>query len=232
MSARSVISDRPIVVFAGPFGTGKTEVAINYARAALRVGRNACLVDLDIVTPYFRVGDYREQLASEGIQVIAAPGELASFELPALPPEIAGALAAESLHVVADVGGDPVGARLLAVYVEQITARGYDMWLVVNPFRPAASTPEVIVEEAAEMEELSGLRFTGLLANPNVGVLTELRDISRGLQVAREAAARFALPVALAVERRLLAHLPSADLPLLPLDLIVRLPWVKPAQQV
>jgi hypothetical protein len=220
------------VVFAGPFGTGKTEVAINYARAALRAGGKACLVDLDIVTPYFRVGDYREELASEGIQVIAAPGELASFEVPALPPEIAGALAAENLHVVADAGGDPVGARLLAVYAEQISARGYDMWMVVNPFRPAASTPEAVVREAAEMEELSGLRFTGLLANPNVGVLTDPHDILRGLEVAREAAARLALPVALAVERRLLAHLPSADLPLLPLDLIVRPPWAKPARQV
>lgn len=232
MATRSIVSSRPIVVFAGPFGTGKTEVSINYARAAQRSGRQVCLLDLDTVTPYFRVGDYRQQLAGEGIEVIAARGALASFELPALPPEIAGALAAGDRHAVADAGGDPVGAQLLGVYREQIVARGYDMWLVVNPFRPAAATPEAVAQSASEIQQWSGLRISGLFANPNLGPATGMGDVSRGLEVAWAAARRLAVPVTLAIERRLLAGPLPADLPVLPLDLTVRPPWEKPTRQV
>ncbi len=98
------------------------------------------LIDADIVTPYFRVGDHRDVLQREGISIIAAPGALASFELPAVPPELRQALAPSEQHVVMDVGGDPEGGRFLAGFAEEITARGYDMWFVANPNRPA--TPD------------------------------------------------------------------------------------------
>jgi len=231
VSARPFSVRQATVVFAGPFGTGKTEVAISYARTAARAGKRVCVLDLDVVTAYFRVGDYREQLRGEGIEVIAAPGALASFELPALPPEIAEALAADHLHVVADAGGDPVGARVLAVYAQQIAARGYDMWMVVNVFRPSSAAPEAILRQASEIEGRSGLRFTGLLANPHLGSLTQPRDISQGLQVARKAAQEMGLPVALAVERGLLADRPAADLPVLALDLTLRPPWENQVRQ-
>lgn len=214
----------PIVIFTGPFGSGKTEVAVNYARTALREGRRVCLVDLDVVTPYFRVGDYRDQLRREGIPVIAPAGALASFELPALPPEIGGAIGAEGVHVVLDVGGDPVGAQLLRVYAHQIAARSYNMWMVANPYRPAAA-PEALVAGAKEIEARCELRLTGLVANPNLRDLTQPTLVHRGLEIVREAAARLGLAVILALERRLLAQQQALDIPVLPLVLMVRPPW-------
>ena len=86
------LSEQPVVIFVGAFGSGKTEVAINYARAALAAGEAPCLADLDVVTPYFRVGDLRRQLEGEGLRILAAGGKLASYEVPALPREISGAL--------------------------------------------------------------------------------------------------------------------------------------------
>ena len=225
MSPRSLLSPHPIVIFTGPFGSGKTEVAINYARAANAEGRRVCLVDLDIVTPYFRVGDYREVLAREGIEVIAAPGALASFELPALPPEISGALESDDKHAVLDVGGDPVGAQLLRTFAGAIGRRSYDLWVVANPYRPATPTAEALADHARAIEESSGLRLTGLIANPNLGALTEPADLERGLCVVSEAAQRLRLPVALAVEKRLLPRLDASGCALLVLTLIVRLPW-------
>lgn len=219
-------SARPTVVFTGAFGAGKTEVAISYALAARARGLETRLVDLDVVTPYFRVGDYRDELEEQGITVIAPEGGLASFELPALPPEIAGALLDTSLHVVLDVGGDAPGARLLATYAAMIESRGYDHWVVANPFRPSTATPHALLEEVEEIARWSGLRPTGLVANPNLGPSTRLADVSAGLERVRQAADELGLPIAmLAVARDLLDHPGLPPLPVLPLQLTVRLPW-------
>ena len=228
----AVLSARHTVVFTGALGSGKTEVAISYARAALAQGRHVTLVDCDIVTPYFRVGDHRETLAAEGLRIVAAPGDLASFELPAVSPEFTGALTDPDAHLVLDVGGDPAGARFLAGYAEAIAARGFDMWLVVNPFRPAAAQPEAVVAQAGEIERQSKLRFTGLVANPNLAQATRVSDLQRGLAEIKKAAALLDLPVVLlAVASRLAATLPPSTLPRLVMRLTLRLPWAREGEQ-
>ena len=222
----TVLSSQPTVVFTGPFGTGKTEVAISYARAAHAAGRGVVLVDADIVTPYFRVGDHRDALQQEGIPVIAPSGALASFEVPAVPAELRHALERSATQVVLDVGGDPEGARFLAGYADTITARGYDMWLVANPFRPATPDAEAIVSAARALAAPCGLSFTGLVANPHLGPLTTVADILRGLEPICAAAAALGLPVALlAVEARFGDDPALPDLPRLPLKLTLRPPW-------
>lgn len=222
----SVLSSQRIVIFTGAFGSGKTELAINYARAARREGRVVRLVDLDVVTPYFRVGDHRDLLQREGLVVLAAPGPLASFETPALSPGIPPALGDRAACAVLDVGGDPEGARTLGAYQHQIAAAGYEMWLVVNPFRPATAVPAATAAQAREIEAQSRLLFTGLAANPNLGPATRTEDIAAGLTRVEEAARLLRLPVVLlAVEQRLLPVEGRPDLPTLPLRLTLRLPW-------
>jgi hypothetical protein len=220
------ISPHPIVAFTGCFGSGKTEVAVAYALAAHGQGRATAIVDLDIVTPYFRVGDLRSRLAEEGLEVIAPAGALASFELPALPREVTGALRRVNAHVVLDVGGDPAGARLLGVYAAEIAARSYDMWLVVNPFRPASELPQSIAEQARAIEGASQLRFTGVVSNPHLGPLTQPADIEAGLDQVRRGADGLGLPVVfLAVEAAMVDRVSQIDLPVLPLRRLLRVPW-------
>jgi hypothetical protein len=220
------LSSQPIVAFTGPFGSGKTEVAIGYALAALASGRAPCIIDLDIVTPYFRVGDYQQELTARGLRVVAPPGPLASFELPALPPEIAGALGQEDLHVVLDVGGDPIGAQLLRTYTPQISARGCDLWMVVNPFRPSSATPALLSEQARAIEASCSLPLTALVGNPHLGGLTQLDHINAGWEVIRQTAERLQLPVIfLAVAERFAQCGVASEASILPLRLLLRLPW-------
>ena len=55
-----------ITLFAGHYGSGKTNVALNYARRLRRGGDDVVVADLDIVNPYFRTKDSAAALADEG----------------------------------------------------------------------------------------------------------------------------------------------------------------------
>ena len=226
-----LLSTAGIVAFVGPFGTGKTEVAISYSLASLRAGRATSLVDFDVVTPYFRVGDYRQQLEDKGLRVIAAEGPLASFENPALSPAIDGALLDESAHVVLDVGGDPVGARLLAAYRPQITARQHELWLVMNPYRPGSSVDAIETHRRA-IEDATHLQISALVANPHLGPLTKPSNVEHGLKLVQQASDSTRLPIAfLAVAEHLLAALPDLSVAVLPLRRFLRLPWERTGAQ-
>jgi hypothetical protein len=76
------------------------------------------IVDLDIVSPYFRSRDVLEKLMARGIEVIAPAGELAQADLPIIVPRTQGALDDPDLHVVVDVGGDDIGATALGRFSE------------------------------------------------------------------------------------------------------------------
>jgi len=225
------LSPAGIVAFVGPFGSGKTEVAINYALASLRAGRATALVDCDVVTPYFRVGDCRERLEAEGLRVIAPEGPLASFENPALSPAISGALRDASLYVVLDVGGDPVGAGLLGAYHPHIAAGRHELWLVMNPYRPGSSA-EAVEAHRGRIETASQLNVSALIANPNLGPMTTPSHVAHGLESVNQASSATHLPIAfLAVAHHLLADLPDLPLPVLPLHRFLQLPWEQAAAQ-
>ena len=43
-----------LTLFAGHYGSGKTNIAVNYALHLAAEGKKVCIADLDIVNPYFR----------------------------------------------------------------------------------------------------------------------------------------------------------------------------------
>ena len=95
-----------VTVFYGLYGSGKTEISINYALSLLRQGKDVILVDLDAVTPYFRVRDVRDQLVREGLIVVAPKESVRHADLPVLPEGVRSALQSGESAVVVDVGGD------------------------------------------------------------------------------------------------------------------------------
>ena len=53
-----------ITLFAGHYGSGKTNIAVNYAFELRRQGLEVAVADLDIVNPYFRTKDSEKELAA------------------------------------------------------------------------------------------------------------------------------------------------------------------------
>lgn len=184
-----------ITVFTGPFGSGKTEVALNYALYLKRSLPKVGLVDLDIVNPYFRSRELTEWLHKEGIELAATQPGLEMADLPALSPRIFSFLQSPDLHVVFDVGGDPVGARILGRFQSYFTVNPYRLWLVLNPYRPGCGDPARLVGLAREVEAVSRLRISGIVDNSNLGELTDRRIRAEGAAVVKAAAERLQVPV-------------------------------------
>jgi hypothetical protein len=208
-----------ILLFTGRFGSGKTEAAINYALALAepegdgkrgRATTGVILIDLDIVTPYFRSREMSAGRAMEerGVQVVA-PNAIGQYlDVPAITPQILGALQQTERPVVVDVGGDPQGARALGQFsgaIRKATTEGrpYSMHFVVNPYRPFTDTLEGLAHSIAEIETTSRLKVSSLVSNPNLIGETTVQAILDGHARIEGFAAELGLPIAfVCIERR------------------------------
>ncbi len=190
---------RRITLFAGHYGSGKTNVALNYARHLRRTGARVAVADLDIVNPYFRTKDSAAQLKAEGIELVVSDYANSNVDFPALPREIYSLVAADApgpSHVVVDVGGDDRGALALGRYVDDIRAGGdYEMLGVVNAARPLTRTPPDAVSVLREVEAAGGIPFTGLVNNTNLGQETRASDVLASHAFADEVSRLMGVPV-------------------------------------
>lgn len=177
-----------LVVVIGAYGSGKSEYAINLATIYKEKTDKVSLVDLDVVNPYFRSRDVREEFATYGIEVISPDGEFGHADLPMISPRIAGAIQDLSKTVILDVGGDPAGCRALGRFVQDIIKRGYEMHFVVNTLRPFTSKAEEIVEMMMMLEITSSLQITEIIANINLMTETTPEMVENGIAVLEEVA--------------------------------------------
>ena len=51
-----------LTLFLGHYGSGKTNLAVNWAMKAAEEGKKVEIADLDIVNPYFRTKDSQKEL--------------------------------------------------------------------------------------------------------------------------------------------------------------------------
>ena len=212
---------RRVTVFAGHYGSGKTNIALNYARALARAGLRTCIADLDIVNPYFRTKDSAAALAADGIGLVVSPFANSNVDFPALPKEIYALVADRSTHVVMDVGGDDRGALALGRWTGDILAEGdYDMLAVVNASRPLTRTPADAVATLREIEAAAGIPFTGVVNNTNLGQQTRPEDVAASVPYAQTVADTLGVQVRFTCcDRRIAAALEGKVPDLFPLDI-------------
>ena len=125
-----------IVVIVGNYGSGKTEVSINLAVNKRREGIDVRVADLDLVNPYFRTREARNPLKELGIEVVLPAENYLQADLPILNPAIAGMIRQPNQLTIIDVGGDDVGATVLASLADAFKDKSYHMLQIVNPMRP------------------------------------------------------------------------------------------------
>ncbi len=152
------------------------------------------LVDLDLVTPFFRSRELIEELTAQGVEVVHPVAFHAGTEFPVMPAGLSQALAAFDVCIV-DVGGSEVGARPLASVRQMMQAARAQVMMVVNPFRPKTASCDGIVATYYALEKAAKLPIAGLIANPHLGFKTEADHIRWGLGVVEQAAGQLGIPV-------------------------------------
>ena len=158
-----------LTLFAGHYGSGKTNIAVNYAIALAEEGKKVCIADLDIVNPYFRTKDSEAELKEKGIDLISSRYANSNVDLPAIPAESYRLVQDKSVFGVVDIGGDDRGAYALGRFADAIKAEGnYRMAFVLNRYRPLTSTVDDAVEIMREIEGACGIRFTCIVNNSNI----------------------------------------------------------------
>ena len=187
-----------ITLLCGHYGSGKTNIAVNMAMDLSRDHEKVVIADLDIVNPYFRSLDSKEELAQAGVRLIASAYANSNLDMPALPQEMYALTDDRSLTCVVDVGGDDRGAIALGRISPAIREENnYDMFLVINHYRPLTPDAESTVEVMREIEIAASLRFTGIINNSNLGAQTDPETVLSTVPYAREVSRLSGLPVVL-----------------------------------
>ena len=176
-----------VTLFAGHYGSGKTNIAVNYALQLASQGKRVCIGDLDIVNPYFRTKDSAEDLSNAGVELISPQFANTNVDLPALPAEAYRLVEDKSIYAIMDIGGDDRGAYALGRYTPAILAENnYRMAFVANCYRPLTATAEDALEVMREIEAASGLPFTCIVNNSNLGnETTEQTVLDSGTYIQR-----------------------------------------------
>ena len=185
-----------IIIFSGHYGSGKTNIAVNFATSLKKRGDKVAVADLDIVNPYFRTKDSFDLFEKEGIRLICSDYANSNVDIPALPQDIYAVTDDRSYKMIVDVGGDDRGALALGRLTPKILEENdYDMLLIVNMYRPLTPDATQTVEVAREIERACKINFTGIINNSNLGNLTEESDVLSSLSYAEEISRLMGIPV-------------------------------------
>ena len=162
---------KDVKVLIGNYGSGKSELALNFAMQAAARGDRTELIDLDMVNTYFRLTERGKLVEQKEIRLISPNFACSGIETLSLPAEVASAFALDWDSVIFDVGGDDVGATALGRYHRDFAALpegALEVLNVVNIRRPLASTLEKVLHLQEGMQTHARLRITGMINNTNL----------------------------------------------------------------
>ena len=199
---------------------------MNLALAMAAEGQRVMVADLDIVNPYFRSRERRDTLAQAGVQLISSSQACADADVPSLPAELLTIFENRDLRGILDIGGDPVGARVLARFRPKILAEDYQLIYVLNAHRPEVREAENAIAYLRGIEAATGLPCTGIVNNTHRCGETTAADIRKGAVLSAEVSRQTGIPVLCHVAVERLANQLS-DLPetVFPITIQMKKPW-------
>ena len=225
MRADAICTHR-VSIITGHYGTGKTEFAVNLALQLAGLNHQVMVADLDIVNPYFRSRERRDLLQEAGIRLISSSQACSDADVPALPAELLTILENRDITGVLDIGGDPVGARVLARFNDKIITEDYQLIYVLNANRPEVRSPEAAVAYLRGIEATTSLTCTGIVNNTHLCGETTAEEIRKGARLAETVSQETGIPVLCHVAEE--KFIPSlSDLPetVFPITIQMKKPW-------
>lgn len=191
---------KKMYVLIGNYGSGKSELALNFAFKAAARGERTELLDLDMVNTYFRLTERGKMTRMKEIRLVSPNYSCSGVETLSLPAEVASAFAMDWDTVVFDVGGDAVGSTALGRYhqdfMDMLDEGGeLEVLNVVNTRRPLAGTVEKILHLQEDMQVHSRLKISGMINNTNLATATTEADLRDGYEIIKEVSEMSGVPV-------------------------------------
>jgi hypothetical protein len=197
LSAKEILSlkniDKKHIIVVGHYGTGKTNIAVNLALDLAKT-EEVCLVDCDIVNPYFRSTDNKDILEEADVKVLSPNFANTNLDTPSLPAAIYSVFSMNR-RIIWDVGGDDAGAIVLGMFAARLEEQGYAMIYVTNKFRPLTETASDMEEYLRDIEANSRLKAVGIVNNSNIAYLTDKSILDEGLNEAVALSKKCDLPI-------------------------------------
>ena len=189
---------KKVYVLIGNYGSGKTELALNFAFNAAAKGSRTELLDLDMVNTYFRLTEHGKMTEMKEIRLVSPNYACSGIETLSLPAEVASAFDMDWDTVVFDVGGDAVGSTALGRYHQDfvdLEPGALEVLNVVNIRRLLAGTVERIIHLQEEMQIHSRLKISGMINNTNLAQLTTPAELRDGYEMIKQVSELTGVPV-------------------------------------
>jgi hypothetical protein len=175
-----LLGGKKTVVLLGEAGSGKSEIAINFA-LGLRgeTNRKIHFFDMDQTKPLFRSRDVANKIRSAGIEFHSNITESIE-DVAAIVPGVKEAINEPESFVILDIGGNEHGARMIGQFSQNLNSEDCVVLFVINPYRPWSRDLPSITETIRRITVAARTENIRVVSNPNFGPETTAEDIIKG----------------------------------------------------
>lgn len=177
---RRTVKEKSNFVFIGESGSGKSEIAINFAKYLAALNEKPVhIFDMDMTKPLFRSRDVKERMEELSINFHY---QEQFFDAPTIVGGVNLMLKDENRFVVLDIGGNDVGARAIGGFASKLNLNNAAIFYVLNVYRPWSDHLSHIDETLSSILKSSHIQFDKLhiISNPNFGRTTTIQEVLEG----------------------------------------------------
>lgn len=215
-------------IFVGEAGSGKSEIAINFAKYLVGLGEKPVhFFDLDMTKPLFRSRDIQYEIENLGINF---HHQEQFFDAPTLVGGVNRLLKDDSCYVVMDVGGNEIGARAIGGFAPKVNQDNTVVYYVLNAYRPWSGNLNHIDGTLSAILNISHIKLdkVRIISNPNNGISTTVEEVLEGNLKTHEMIEPLMDIAFTCVNDALYEQVKArTDIPLMPIHLYLTYPWNK-----
>lgn len=215
-------------IFVGEAGSGKSEIAINFAKYLVDLNEKPVhFFDMDMTKSMFRSRDAKAEV--EGMGIIFHHQEQ-FFDAPTLVGGVNLLLKDESCYVVMDVGGNDIGARAIGGFAPKVNGDSTAVYYVLNSYRPWSGDLNHIDGTLSSILKTSHIKLdkVHMISNPNNGTSTTVEEVLEGNSKMIEMIGPLMDIEFTCISDTLYEGVKDrTDIPLMPIHLYLTYPWNK-----
>lgn len=167
-------------VFVGEAGSGKSEIAINFAKYLVDLNEKPVhFFDMDMTKPLFRSRDVKSEVEDRGI---IFHHQEQFFDAPTVVGGVNLLLKDDNCYVVMDVGGNDIGARAIGGFAPKVNQDNTAVYYVLNAYRPWSDDLNHIDGTLSSILKIAHIKLdkVHMISNPNNGISTTVEEVLEG----------------------------------------------------